>query len=167
MLIYNPAFDIYHCIYRILTALTILPNKEYRIEMVRIIDFYILFPHLFSELSLPRHYRKLKDSLRHLKTNYNDVPNHKRLYIDLYGLQMHGLHYLASIELLNEVKLKENLIVRTSLRLPDALSGVITQGLSEAPFVTEMILALGEMPLNGLAGLKAKSGLMEYRYDII
>lgn len=166
MLIYNPAFDIYHCIFRILTALSILPNKEYKIEVVRIIDFYILFPHLFSELSLPQSYRKLKDSLKRLKTNYNDIPNHKRLYVDLYGLQIQGLHYLASIGVISELKLKEALVVRTSLKLSDTLSDTISQACSENPLVKEMILALGEMPLNGQAGLKARSGLMEHRYDV-
>ena len=86
MLIYNPTYDIYHGVFRILRILETLEIKPYRIEFIRIADFYFLFPHLFSDIRMPNKFRKLKSRTANLKNNY------KWMSIALHELG-HGIYF--------------------------------------------------------------------------
>ena len=44
MIIYNPAFDIYHCVYRMISILSNLVNEKIEVDKLRILDFYMVFP---------------------------------------------------------------------------------------------------------------------------
>lgn len=167
MLIYNPCFDIYHCIFRLLCILSILPTREHSIELIRIIDFYVLFPHLFSEISLPKKHANLKNKLIQLKTNYNEIPNPQRLFQDIANLQLQSLYYLSSIDIIDNSKIKNNIILRTNKIIPDKLLNIISDSISHHENIKEIVSALSDIPLNGPKGLKARSGLLEFRYDVI
>lgn len=45
MITYNPAFDLYHCIFRMVHIIQRLDDNEcLEVDKIRIWDFYILFP---------------------------------------------------------------------------------------------------------------------------
>lgn len=45
MITYNPAFDLYHCIFRMIHIIQRLDDNEcLEVDKIRIWDFYILFP---------------------------------------------------------------------------------------------------------------------------
>ena len=50
MLIYHPVHDINHCLYRILALLEISKHKEIDWELIKLMDFYVLFPHQLKNI---------------------------------------------------------------------------------------------------------------------
>lgn len=167
MLIYNPTYDIYHGVFRILRILEILEIKPYRIEFIRIADFYFLFPHLFSDIRMPNKFRKLKSQTANLKTNYNEVPNHKGLLRELLKCQLMAIKSIAGAGLIDKEKFQKGVVVRTSKQLPEKLIELIKLDKEYRSYINDVILALSELTLQGPDGLKARTKLMEFRYDIV
>ena len=166
MLIYNQTFDIYHCAYRVLFSLSVLPEREYQIGFIRLVDFYVLFPHMLSQVRLPTKHRSLKKKLSSKKNNYNDIPSPKRLFNDLYNIQIQCINFLSSINLIDSRKVIENIILKSNTQIPSDINNLIQSELSHNESLIQTIHALSEIPLNGTNGLKARTGLMEYRYDV-
>ena len=48
MLVYHPAFDMHHCVFRMVRLLNRLPVGSCQVERMRILDFYLLFPSLIQ-----------------------------------------------------------------------------------------------------------------------
>ena len=44
MLVYHPIYDSYHCIFRILCILHDIQQVDIEVDLIRILDFYVLFP---------------------------------------------------------------------------------------------------------------------------
>ncbi len=167
MLIYNPIYDIYHGVFRILRILETLESNPYRLEFIRIADFYFLFPHLFSEITLPRKYTKLKRQMATYKNNYNEVPNHKGLLRELLKCQLMAIRSVAGAGLIDKEKFQKGVVIRSSKTLPKNLIEVIAQDQEERSYINDVILALSDITLQGPGGLKARTNLMEFRYDIV
>ncbi|MBR1682035.1 MAG: hypothetical protein IJ700_01520 [Bacteroidaceae bacterium] len=50
MITYNPAFDLYHTIWRMAHILQCVgPDESYEVERMRIWDFYLLFPSMLYD----------------------------------------------------------------------------------------------------------------------
>ncbi|HGA8765958.1 TPA: ABC-three component system middle component 5, partial [Salmonella enterica subsp. enterica serovar Virchow] len=47
MLIYHPAYDAYHCLFRMIALIDHV--NEIEVDKARILDFYLIFPALVSE----------------------------------------------------------------------------------------------------------------------
>lgn len=52
-MIYNHAYDIYNCMFRIL-ALLYRSEQEFSIEQIRIFDFIIAFPEMINMTRIPK-----------------------------------------------------------------------------------------------------------------
>ncbi len=167
MLIYNPIYDIYHGVFRILRILETLEANPYQIKFMRIADFYFLFPHLFSEIRLPRKYLKLKRQMVTYKNNYNEVPNHRGLLRELLKCQLIAMKSVAGAGLIDKEKFQKGVVIRTSKILPENLIEVINQDKEKRSYINDVMLALSEITLQGPDGLKARTKLLEFRYDIV
>lgn len=166
MLTYNPAYDLYHCAYRILKILNFLPNEEYRIETIRIIDFFVLFPEQIADITLPARYRKLKNILATQKNSYNDIPNKKRIFRELEKFQILAIESLAGMGFLDPHTIKSGFVKKSNKQLPDDIYEMIER--DESKNITrEYINILASFDLLGPNGLKARTKLMEYKYDAI
>ncbi len=167
MLIYNPTYDVYHGVFRVLRILETLEIKPYRIEFIRIADFYFLFPQLFSEIRMPNKYRKLKKQMADSKNNYNEVPNHKGLLRELLKCQLMAIKSVAGAGLIDKDNFQKGIVIRSSKELPEKLFELIDLDKEHRGYINDVILALSEITLQGPNGLKARTNLMEFRYDII
>ena len=75
MIIYNPAFDLYHAIYRMAHILQRLDDGEtFEVDKVRIWDFYMLFPSKLYSVSL----RQLDDTIVNARRKF--IENSKNPY---------------------------------------------------------------------------------------
>lgn len=166
MLIYNQTFDIYHCAFRILLSLSVLPEKEYPLGFIRLIDFYVLFPHMVSEVRLPAKYKSLKSRLKSSQNSYNDIPSPKRLFNDLYNIQIQCINFLSSLGLIDRVKVIEKKILKSNTDIPSDIAELIENEISNNESLRQIINSLSEIPYSGTNGLKSRTGLMEYRYDV-
>lgn len=166
MLVYHPAFDIHHCVFRIALILDRLPRKRYEVDRIRIQDFYLLFPAEVSEVRLPRALQREKRQLAALANRYDRVLDDYQLFTRMEPYHAEALGCLASRELIDAAALAEGTVQRTQIEIPkrlkeafDAADGRMPEAIEflTGPFVT--------LPLYGRDGLRGRTKLFEYRYD--
>jgi hypothetical protein len=163
MLVYHPAFDIYHGVFRALLLLESAAGRAMPFDTLRIIDLYFVFPYLLAEFDFPRGAGRRGRQLAGVPSRFNTLPTPR-----IFVAQMQGLHTLVAValagrELIVADALKNGNVVRTGAVVPQQL-------LSQArPEDIELAAYLGTtiatIPLLGKDGLKARSKLMEFRYD--
>jgi hypothetical protein len=94
--IWHPMFDPYHCGFRMLRLLSVESTLE--IELLYILDFYLLFPFLLHEASMAEAVRSKFRELRVEKNQdqFVQIPSPQSLYRDLSVIQKTSLVGLAA-----------------------------------------------------------------------
>jgi len=166
MLIYHPAFDAYHCVFRMLLMIESLPETE--IDMLRLCDFYLVFPSEIERIRLPAslsHGRKIAKSLSNV---YRNPINASQVFREMSEIQLSALRSIAASGLI-DVDCYERGIIRklNTKKIPEDIVSKILNYLQKNLELTEFIFdSLSKLPLRGLDGLKHRTGLLEYKYDI-
>jgi hypothetical protein len=164
MLIYHPAFDAYHCVYR-MTMLT-QKVKELEYSKLRILDFYLCFPAEIAKIELPRDLQKIRGAAKVATNKFRGPVSSLRTFHDLEQIQNSATRLLAASDVFDSKKLEEGIISRTSRALPTVFSKTTSDPSNQASTLIDFVLTqLSALPLQGNGGLKQRSGLMEYRYD--
>jgi len=168
MLLYHPMYDPYHCAYRILTVLESVQSDRIEIERIRIADFFFLFPHLVGTIVLPQGTQKIRSVARKLENNYVGVINSKRAYEQLKHIQLTTLRGLAARGILVPDPLVDGWVQRSSEDLRSDVRQIVENSALNMNDVQKFVVdVLVQLPLAGKGGLKNRSGLSEYRYDVI
>ncbi len=81
--------------------------------------------------------------------------------------QLAAINSLASYGYIDNDKFEKNLISVTTKSLPPSLAGEIDDYLKANSILFEFLLVLGKLPMSSSDGLKAKTGLEEYKYDYV
>jgi hypothetical protein len=166
VLIYHPAFDAYHAVFR---ALFICEhsNGALELEKLRILDFYMLFPAELAAMRLPRQLAGSKRLAQSLANPYHGPVNARQTFVDLQGIQLAAVRTLAASRLVESERLALGQIARTSLPVPDAVRDRFPEALSRlGKFGAVLFDEIAHIPLTGVNGLKDRSGLMEHAYDV-
>ncbi|MEZ8493475.1 ABC-three component system middle component 5 [Vibrio splendidus] len=168
MLIYHPAQDINHCVYRLLSIMENTIHREIKIDTYRLIDFYTLFPYLVSLIKpLPKPLNKHRSKFSNVPEPFEALKNTRRILFELENLQTVAIQNLLAKNILDKDFFEKGLIKRTELSLPFLLEEEITSStLSQEGWFRALIDDLPNVKFDGKTGLKARSGLMEYRYDL-
>ena len=168
MLIYHPAQDANHCVFRTLTLLEHTVHEEIALELYRLLDFYILFPHLLKHISpLPNEIRGYKRYLSNIPEPYESIRNAKRIMHELESLQTVSLHNLLAKQFIDITSFKDKRLKRTSTPLPLELNAAVQS--SDIAQKEWFRMVVNELPLvnfGGSKGLKKRTELMEFRYDM-
>jgi hypothetical protein len=165
MAIYHPALDPYHSSFRILHILAYKPAREYDPKVIRILDFYAVFPHLISTIRLPNEYRSKKKQFLKLKNPYWFTGEPVLVFTRMEPLQQTALNLLYAQGLADPQKYTEGQI---KIVVSEFQKMKIPQPSSMFLEVLEFLVnGLGSLPFHGLGGLKARTGLLEYRYDAV
>lgn len=163
MLVYHPAFDVYHGVFRSLLLLENTPSKSMPLDTMRILDLYFVFPYLIADLDFPRGAGAKGRKLAGSPSRFNTLPS-PRTFIE----QMKGLHTLIGTALAGRGFIygdafKNGTIERTDTPVPNSLlSNASPEDWELAEYLGTKIAAV---PILGKTGLKARSKLMEFRYD--
>ncbi len=166
MLLYHPAFDIYHGAFRILSLLMSMDAKPYEALKIRILDFYMLFPDQIARMTLPRGSTREKRDFAAMKNRYNYVNEPHQLFSSMEPYQQAALRYLCSYGILEIESLRNDSVLITDISIPSVLSIAIqTEQRNNNDVIKFVGSVLGSMELSGKNGLKARSNLAEYRYD--
>ncbi|PVZ59230.1 hypothetical protein C9422_09765 [Pseudomonas sp. B1(2018)] len=164
MLIYHPAFDAYHCVFRMLAVIQVVPSLE--VEKARLLDFYLMFPSAMKDIRLPAslsHGRKIAKSVSNV---YHDPLNPQVAFRDMAQIQSSALRSIAASGLINLQQFEKGMIERMDTALPASLLEKVSAFLSGQQTVVDFVLKeLASLPLRGLNGLKHRTELLEYRYD--
>lgn len=166
MLIYHPAFDINYARLRIIQLIDGLRDKEVPFDLLRILDFYFLFPHLLADVKLTKGLLRTKREFGKLANKYNGVPAPKILIRQMEGIHETAIRALQSSNLVELPSSDMALVRRSSITLPDDLKTVIADQPEQERELAKILSGeVATIPLNGPDGLKARTGLLEYRYD--
>lgn len=164
MLIYHPAFDAYHCVYR-MTMLT-QKVKELKYSKLRILDFYLCFPAEIAKIELPKDLQNIRAVAKVATNKFRGPVSSLRTFHDLEQIQNSAIRLLAASDVFDSKKLEDGIISRTSRALPKEFSKTTSDPLNQSSTLMDFVLTqLSALPLHGTGGLKQRSGLMEYRYD--
>lgn len=169
MLIYDPALDLNHFVFRLIRIICEVNNTTIEFEKYRIIDFYLLFPAALSTFKMPAEsFQSLKKIIETKQNKYSqpiDV-NHQFQKIEIF--QVAATRYLASINILDSDALEHGVLKKNIALIPEKLIEQLEVAKSVDDFLESFILeTLLKISLLGSSGLKARSKLIEYKYDII
>jgi hypothetical protein len=167
MLTYHPSYDVNHCAYRLLLLLENIPSKKINWNKLKIIDFYVLFPSLLKQLSLPNEYRGVKKYLKEIPDTYEFITNPTRLMFELNNIQIAGLSSLIAKSLISKEDFIDDLISRTQTLLPTKLyDKILDDKIVKTGWFIFLTNEFHKIDFYGPKGLKFRTGLMEFKYDI-
>lgn len=168
---YEPAFDPYHTIFRLNRLMLGLPTEQsYRVETIRILDFYLLFPYLVKTIRLKREHQSFKKtaSLYGERRPYGRQPNAQVLFSRMEPIQKAALSTMA-IEGYIDFPAYEDYEVSVLLdEIPATLREMCDERNDFEANLWDILTSLAkDYELLGANGLKSRTGLMEYRNDAI
>ncbi|MEQ8186214.1 ABC-three component system middle component 5 [Marinobacter salarius] len=167
MLLYTPAYDPYHCSFRILSILIEIYPAPLEKEKLSILDAYLAIPALLNELKCPQSLIRKRNKVRPKPSPYNQYYDAQKLFEKISRIQDSVLRNLASINLISLEKLHDNIVLLNIEKIEDTLQEAIDSTHSIKPDIFEFLTHdLSTIDLLGPTGLKKRSGLMEYRYDL-
>lgn len=170
MLIYDPAIDIGHAVFRLMLIIRRANNRKIEIDRYRIIDFYMLYPSALSEFRMPslpdRNFSELKRQAKSWENKYNKLGNKKMVFMQLSGIQRAAIDHLVSSGILDSKQAQIGYLARSDKALPEDFLNYLDE---VEPINKNIVNFLWDFslthPLFGEGGLKERSKLMEYRYD--
>jgi hypothetical protein len=166
MLVYHPAFDAYHCVFRLLAMLD--DPRPIENDRLRILDFVLCFPAVVADFRLPQVATAIRRPAKLADNPYRTPLNPKATFGMLAASQDGALACLAAASFIAPSTLRDGVAVRTSLALPARLLQHCARLRErEHLFFQQILPALRDIPLRGNDGLKARSGLLEHRYDTV
>lgn len=165
MLVYHPAYDVNHGVFRMLRLLETNPEHTMRWDTFRILDIYYLFPYLLGDVRFPRGYTKQKRVFGAQKSKYSRAPA-PQIFIQ----QMAGLHESIAVSLVGKGLLdadsfKNGSLKRTCTPLPESIYDAFGKATGDQPLVDLLAIDLAAIPTAGSDGLKDRTGLLEHHYD--
>lgn len=172
MITYNPAFDLYHCIYRMAHIIDRLEEREcFEIDKVRIWDFYLLYPSKIYDIDVKQ--RKEKDAYKARKQYIEQTVNpyeysgdNRKLFEWIKPFQVSALSCLVSCGILDkDAYLEGNVCVANRNALAEFVERAGGFTARERNVLSFLSLFSRHMPLTGADGLKARTQLLESKYD--
>lgn len=164
MLIYHPAFDAYHCVFRLLLLTNSIKKLEY--SKLRILDFYLCFPAEIANIELPKAMQSIRSVAKEASNKFRGPVSALRTFRDLEQIQNAAVRLLAASEVFDSRMLEDGIISRSDRALPEELQRSTSTIQNQPNELTKFVLAdLSNLELQGTGGLKQRTGLMEYRYD--
>jgi hypothetical protein len=171
MIVYHPAFDLYHSVYRLLQFLTHFDRKEYvEVDRLRIWDYYLLFPNQMQGIKLKREEADVKRLINfyiYKKENpYEEVLDSRKLFEKIRPYQLTAIKCLASHGIIDKSALSENRVTiiskQTIEKYTDKFEPLSPQ---ERNVINLMTSHFYYISMFGPMGLKARTKLLESRYD--
>ena len=171
MITYNPAFDLYHSIFRMAhIAARLEVDESFEIDRVRIWDFYLLFPDKVHTITIRRKEKELSDYrskfLKRENNPYEFKGENRKLFEWIKPVQVSALNCLVSCGILNKVKFESGRVcVADHQALSDLLAKTGTITPRESNVLAFMSSLSHTMSMAGEYGLKARTRLLESKYD--
>lgn len=164
---YHPAFDAFHCIFRMLRIKQHSEITEIEVDRLRILDYYVLFPWRAADIRLPRPHLSIRRTAKKLeeKQDYATLPDGEALLERMRPAQLAALQTMAEDGVLDAQKLRCDTASFLPAKLPEKLSERVKKKNDQETETMTIIDALLSYPLLGNDGLKARTSLLEYRYD--
>lgn len=165
MLIYHPAYDAYHCVFR--SLLITGRMKVIETAKLRILDFFLCFPAEIQKIRLPREHSEARRLAQSVANQYHGPVSMHQAFRDMEHIQFAAFRTLAASRLIVSDEFEAGLVRRTELEVPGELHATLVQAsIANKTIVDYLVANLGRIQLLGVDGLKHRTGLMEHRYDV-
>lgn len=166
---YQPAFDPYHTMFRVLRFRNVADcSQAYPLDSIRIMDYFLAFPFRMGIISFQaahRSFRKIS-KLYSEHQPYGDSPSDWTLFGRMEAIQRASMSTLAHEGFIDAGDLVEGFVRFTNLELTPALQQRVSDLNDEnVELMNALKVLLYEYDLVGPNGLKKRSGLLEHRYD--
>ncbi|NAO55361.1 ABC-three component system middle component 5 [Pseudomonas syringae] len=168
MLIYHPAYDANHCLYRLLAILQATIGASITWDQLRILDYYYLFPSQLKNIKpWPSNLKNFKEKLKSIPNQFEDINNPARILYDLQVFQKTAALELIAKEIISKSEFENGILKLNCDFIPDGYTELVENDSFLKSDAFEVITkALPKVEFNGASGLKKRSGLMEYIYDV-
>lgn len=168
MLIYNPAFDLHHGVFRLLQILAASPGVEFEVSKIRLLDFLLLFPEQMENIRFPAGSTQKRNLFTRETNPYRNIENPHRLFVELAPFQEQALHSLAAHEFIHLGRLKQDYVMRTPKALPPVLEQAVAARNTQTQHLIDVVSRdLGRLPLFGTNGLKSRTEFLSTRHDAV
>lgn len=164
MLAYHPALDPYHTSFRMLR---LIASSPYKLEpdRLRLLDFYLLFPHLLKKVHLPSDLTRRRGQVAGSSNHYRFNGQPQLVFRTITPVHDAALNLLSTSAW---TRLEDDRVYLNASALPDEVRLLLVERNAEQNDLISFLVAdLYTVPLCGHDGLKQRTGLMEYRYDAI
>jgi hypothetical protein len=164
MIIYHPAHDVNHCSYRILNILYAAKDNKVHCDMLKIVGFYYVYPHLLKRIeSFPKPLNYQAKKINNITDSFELTPSPSSLFFEMNPTHEAAIFSLHQRTLIN---IERNIVSLEKQNLPNELIQEFkADKLTKSDIFKILVECLPKVKLDGDNGLKAKSGLMEYKYD--
>lgn len=167
MIIYHPAFDAHHGALRIFSICKSV-GMPLEVEKLQIVDFYLVFPEHLISFRLPKKFIKWKRFPIKIDNGYKNKQHQKTLFLSYLKTSRISMEMLLAKGLINDEAYNQGVVELSSVsecEELDCLSEQFNNRMSDYfCFISQLA---GEVSLYGRDGLKDRSGLLEYRNDVI
>ena len=170
---YSAAYDPYHTVFRFICALTSSSSNQIEYQKLRIVDFFVCFPWLLSEVksskSIPE-FAKSKNALvrKYPKNPYDVLPNSRSLFERMEPIQLAACSALISEGIADGIQPQFHDLKLTGTTIDEKLATSVHQFLHENDdLMSFLVNELTLLRYSGIGGLKDRTNLAEYRYDDI
>lgn len=166
---FQPAFDVFHTAFRFLRLRRLLSDSEWHYDQLRIADFYLQFFFRLEAVRLSPKNRGMKRLARDKASGRYEVqPSDQSIFLRMQPIQLAAASTLAAAGFFDQDKLKAGRVVETERTEPTELAARIDHANEiESPQMEAILSLVEDYALMGPDGLKARTGLIEYRYDAI
>ncbi|MBT9385643.1 hypothetical protein KM176_17360 [Pseudooceanicola sp. CBS1P-1] len=168
---YNEAFDPYHAVFRFARLhLACDISARMPFEMLRILDFYLLFPFRLQGMRFLEHdtgWRKISKNYEK-RTPYGAMPEDNVVFLRMEPFQRAAAASLVHSGYLEGAAWNVEEVKFTPEELPlDFSSRCLAANEEMADFTNILCQIKSRYPLGGRDGLKDRTNLLEFRYDSI
>ncbi|HWY16830.1 MAG TPA: ABC-three component system middle component 5 [Rhizomicrobium sp.] len=168
---YESAFDPFHTVFRFLRLWPVVSRvSPIHRDKLRILDFFLLFPFRIGEINLAQSHRQYRKIARtyEWKKPYGEQPDSRGLFDRMQPIQAAATETLASRLFVEPNPLTVSQIVPTEKIIPILIAERIAEENGKEKDLIAFLAVLGsEYDLTGAKGLKARTHLMEHRYDAV
>lgn len=170
-LTYNEAFDPYHAAFRLMRLWEGCSLKEKtQFDMIRILDFYLLFPFRLQNMaffSADRGWRRISRAYED-RIPYGQLPDDLSIFSRMEPFQRAAVTSLVRAGFLSSEAWASDQIQFTDAKLPPEVVRRCAERNATMQDVVDVLCSIRERyPLLGADGLKRRTGLLEYRYDSV
>ncbi|WP_182422199.1 ABC-three component system middle component 5 [Aureimonas sp. ME7] len=168
-LAFEPAFDPFHAAFRLLRQVEFRGGVAVDVRRAKILDVYMVEPVRCLEIRLSGvAKRSAKYASVHQPATYGQRPSTPVLFGRMSPMQDAAIQTLVLQGILDGDAYGQGLLLRGDTPLPENLTVRLSEvNSTQATLMTFLGPVLDEVPLDGPNGLKARTGLGEFRYDIV
>ncbi|MDP4026279.1 hypothetical protein Q8W71_26995 [Methylobacterium sp. NEAU 140] len=170
-LTFQPALDPFHTVFRYFRLRDgLAAGFALQYEKFKIMDFYLVFPFLISSIRLSRghqKYKKMAEKYGHLKP-YGELPDPHNLFSRMEPMHDAAAQSMVVKRYFSGQYFTDGEIKSTERETPnEILVRVREANQRQDDLMGFMNILLSDYDTTGPNGLKARTGLIEYRYDTI